>query len=1179
MNYKSRLACRASVLAASMLYASLVYAQDSGADEDEVFNLSPFEVTVSSNTGYQETDTLAGTRIRTDLRDVGSAVSVVNEQFLDDTGATDNASLLTYVTNTEVGGISGNFVGAGNGAVVDTADQRLNPNNNTRVRGLTAADNTRNFFLTNIPWDSYNTSRIDLQRGPNAVLFGVGSPAGIINANVDAATIGADSTDIDARYGSYGSYRGSLNHNQTILDDELAVRVALLHDQQYYRQDPAYEKDSRQFVAFRYDPKWLRFDGARTTIKFSYENGEIDANRPRTTPPLDAITPWFTDLNQITADPSHLGVTDPEIVAAHPNSDYGMRQASLDDGSPSPNYSPWIGAAGRLYDNPAAVFPYANSSQMNGAFDGRGGWDYFAPNANTYGALGVDSSGNLVQDDAIDSMPWSPYSGIVTYDTYAVNAALPYSDMGAYKAKSLTDTSIFDFKNKLLEGPNKHEWQDFDVHTVQLTQTFMDNLFGFDVAWDSQNYTQGRQDMLSGFAQALTVDINAFYPDGTPNPNVGRPMVVSDSISNVEQIIERDTIRVQAFADVDLKNYLDPESTLTKILGRHTFTALYNRSQNDEDNYTWWRYIADDSYGVFANAEQRNSGERAIATVSYLGDSLVGADSASGAHISNITARQVPSSGSLNAFIPDYDFINGANPTSYMVDDSGDVTDMYETENPANYVGWTNNYNLGIISDTTDRDGVTTNHNTKRQVIDSKAFVWQGYLFGGNVVPLLGYREDTVESYNMGYTGEAGNYQQTGWNKLAEFEDDSLTKSLMVHSPEFVNKYLPFNSTISVFWNESENFNPAGVRQDVVGRDLPPPTGETQDYGFLLSSFDNRVSFKVTWYETDVSNATIEGFNGMYMLGAAEAWGYMFAKQAQEGVGSFAGDNQDYIPGPDQTEAEAIAEQESAIAAFMDNLPDQAFYDYWDINLDDYATWINYTQQSTLAVTGDTHSEGVEFELFLQPTDNWNITVNAAKTTASRTNLAGSLVDWVEERYDVYNNTDAGLVRMWGPWYNPGETVRGKFNREFMSQYNLYRQLEGSDVAELRPWRFNIVTNYNFSGDSFLKGVNIGGAYRWQDKIVLGYPIIDEDGDPSTSEDNYYDIDNPWKGDAEYHIDLWVGYSRTIFDDVEWRLQLNVRNAFGEDDLIPINVQYDGSPAQYRIPESTTWTLSSSFKF
>ena len=44
---------------------------------------------------------------------LAKAVSVVNQQFLQDTGATTNKELLVYTANTEVGGVQGNFAGVG----------------------------------------------------------------------------------------------------------------------------------------------------------------------------------------------------------------------------------------------------------------------------------------------------------------------------------------------------------------------------------------------------------------------------------------------------------------------------------------------------------------------------------------------------------------------------------------------------------------------------------------------------------------------------------------------------------------------------------------------------------------------------------------------------------------------------------------------------------------------------------------------------------------------------------------------------------------------------------------------------------------------------------------------------------------------------------------------------------
>ena len=49
--------------------------------------LSPFEVTTHKNVGYLANDTLAGSRLRTNLADVPNAISVFTPEFMADLNA------------------------------------------------------------------------------------------------------------------------------------------------------------------------------------------------------------------------------------------------------------------------------------------------------------------------------------------------------------------------------------------------------------------------------------------------------------------------------------------------------------------------------------------------------------------------------------------------------------------------------------------------------------------------------------------------------------------------------------------------------------------------------------------------------------------------------------------------------------------------------------------------------------------------------------------------------------------------------------------------------------------------------------------------------------------------------------------------------------------------------------
>ena len=118
-----------------------------------------------------------------------------------------------------------------------------------------------------------------------------------------------------------------------------------------------------------------------------------------------------------------------------------------------------------------------------------------------------------------------------------------------------------------------------------------------------------------------------------------------------------------------------------------------------------------------------------------------------------------------------------------------------------------------------------------------------------------------------------------------------------------------------------------------------------------------------------------------------------------------------------------------------------------------------------------------------------------------------------------------------------------------------------------------MVNNYEFRS-SFLKGLNVGGGLRYESTIIIGYPIT-----LANATQVFYDLSNPYHGKGETNFDFWVGYTRKVWRNLEWNIQINVRNAFVGDELVPINTQPDGSVAAYRIRPPQTWQVTNSFRF
>ncbi|MSU68409.1 MAG: hypothetical protein CK548_09830 [Opitutia bacterium] len=100
---------------------------------------------------------------------------MLTRDFISDVGATNINALLIFSVGAEAAGGQGNF---GAASADDTGQGvRNTPQSSTRTRGLAAPTNTRGYFTTAIPLDEYNTDFVTVNRGANAIFFGIGSPA------------------------------------------------------------------------------------------------------------------------------------------------------------------------------------------------------------------------------------------------------------------------------------------------------------------------------------------------------------------------------------------------------------------------------------------------------------------------------------------------------------------------------------------------------------------------------------------------------------------------------------------------------------------------------------------------------------------------------------------------------------------------------------------------------------------------------------------------------------------------------------------------------------------------------------------------------------------------------------------------------------------------------------------
>jgi outer membrane receptor protein involved in Fe transport len=278
--------------AVSLLSLGAIHAQttaeksETDPKDDEMIVLSPFVVDSSKDEGYRATSTLAGSRINTQLRDVAAPITVVTKEFMTDTAAVSINDMVAYMANAEG---TRDFTSSTESLGRPQDNVSINANVSNRVRGLYAADQTRDYFYTISTWvgfDSYNLDQITVSRGPNSALAGLGSPAGIINSSPQMAGLARTATEVSYRFGSYGDQRYVLNSNIVAKKDVLGFRVAGVYSDRGFKQQPAWNKDKRLYGAFTYKP-W-----AKTTIRGSYEQVKVNANNPNTLTPEDGVSQW-----------------------------------------------------------------------------------------------------------------------------------------------------------------------------------------------------------------------------------------------------------------------------------------------------------------------------------------------------------------------------------------------------------------------------------------------------------------------------------------------------------------------------------------------------------------------------------------------------------------------------------------------------------------------------------------------------------------------------------------------------------------------------------------------------------------------------------------------------------------------------------------------------------------------
>ncbi len=211
----------------------------------ETVQLSAFEVTTTNDIGYQSTNAAEVTRMNTAIADIPMNVTVLNQAFIEDTMARTTEDVLEYVPG---------FVPTSNN---DSWTVRGFANANTKfLNGFLQQESIGTVSLANV-------ERVEVLKGPAAVLFGQGGFAATVN-RVTKRPREKPATSVRTSYGPLDSWRAEVDTTGPIgrAGSPFGFRLTgVWDDGEYYRRISHDERAASLALS------WRISDSTRLTVE------------------------------------------------------------------------------------------------------------------------------------------------------------------------------------------------------------------------------------------------------------------------------------------------------------------------------------------------------------------------------------------------------------------------------------------------------------------------------------------------------------------------------------------------------------------------------------------------------------------------------------------------------------------------------------------------------------------------------------------------------------------------------------------------------------------------------------------------------------------------------------------------------------------------------------------------
>lgn len=1126
--------------------------------DEEVVQLSPFEVTTSAR-GYFATNSMSGTRFNTKVEDLGSSLTVVTKEQMEDFGLLDINDIFLYTASAEGTGTYTDYVMDRNGQMTDNV--QMNPAGANRIRGIAPANQSYGNYETQgrMPIDPLIVEGVEVSRGPNANVFGLGNASGTVNSVPVSANVTRDRSRAEARVDSYGGFRTSIDLNRVLIKDVLAIRASGAFQREEFQRKPSGVDTVRYNGMIRFQPF------KNTSITGSWLHYRMEGNRPNFTPPRDYITDWV-NAGRPTWDPIRQVVHLNGQTYDRNGLVTGNRQiVPITSDSNIPSIAP-ITRAGTM-------------STRGNLYIDQGGIGYWsAPNTNTIPATGTPTPATSNQTIRL------------------MQSGVTGANLGRYTGQPLWTTtptvgdhSWYDWSEVNLSSVNRL-MDKTDVYNINLDQVFFNTPLHMLVAQvgffreDSMRYqrTPIGNSGTSGQSGQLFIDVNEYNLDGTPNPYFLRPFIGATEPLTRYMPAKWDTYRTQVAYKLDLRE----EDGALRWLGMHNLSGYYEYKYRLQRQYSYREALASDHPWTATGMTGFNANQgRAVQSNVPNGPQL-------GANVTRQYLRYYVGDATGNDI--DYapgDFAYGNYPFvwgGYTL--SGGIPNNAGTffRDPAR---------LDLLA-TTDS---TAGNNNLKTIIKTPGGVLQSFFFDGAVVTMFGVRKDTVYS-KFGNTPNLVNrntehdwLNNNGWQTGDYRVSSGKTKTMSVvarpfrefrfardlrNSPSKLGSFLGEVMTgLSLTYNQSDNFIPQAPAVDLYLNPLPNITGEGKDMGFWLNLYDGKFVIRYNHYETKQLNARDSDANTV-------------AQRVLRLDLDISGDAyQLYDRATDWwtlTHPQWTPEQVR-----------QAVADQMQMPVERYDALVTNFRAGTIAATNDVVAKGNELELNFNPTRHWTLNASAAEQRSISSNISSAVESWIAERMPVWTsivdqnydeNLGTGQSRGWvDPVNNPqhlwwthnyggSQTAAQNFASFVDAPYSVIKQQEGKSKPSIRRYTFKGSTSVSlaqFTEHRILRNFKVGGALRWEDKGAIGYyglqtpPAIVRQLDPN----------RPIWDKSHTYVDAFISYRMKMFSDrVNATFQLNARNIGENGRLQPIGAFPDGTPNAFRIVDPQIFFLTATFE-